>query len=525
MLAHVLTFTVLQPLLGAMLVMAWRGDPLRGPRMLALASACLSLASAIVIAVAFDPAALGAQMVTRVAWLRQAEIEFHLGVDGISLWLIELTALLSVTAVLVSWQAIRERTQAYYALLLALETGMLGVFVSLDVILFYVFFEFTLIPLFFLIGIWGGPDRKLAARKFFIYTLGGSVLTLLGLLYVVVAFQGHAENAGLNVSAFSIPDITQYLTLSVNEQWWVFLALMAGFAVKVPLFPFHTWLPLAHVEAPTAGSVILAGVLLKIGTYGFLRFCLTLLPVACHQFLGVIAVLAVLGIIYGALVSLVQGDIKKLVAFSSVSHLGFCMLGLFALNTVGISGGVLQMVNHGLSTGALFALVGMLYERYHSRNIDSFGGLARQMPILTFFFVFITLSSIGLPGLNGFVGEFLVLAGIFQVNVALAAWAALGIILGAYYMLWLVQRVFFGPLCRQHHSGNGVSDMNLREVAAIAPIAVACLWIGLYPNFFLSRMQPAIDQVAQRLVPPTAQRAEDFSSLASYPIRRNAEER
>jgi NADH-quinone oxidoreductase subunit M len=281
---------------------------------------------------------------------------------------------------------------------------------------------------------------------------------------------------------------------------------------------------LAHVEAPTAGSVILAGVLLKIGTYGFLRFSLTLLPAASHHFLGLIALLSVIGIIYGALVALAQGDIKKLVAYSSVSHLGFCMLGLFALNTVGISGSVLQMVNHGLSTGALFALVGMLYERYHTREIGSFGGLARQMPVFTFFFVLITLSSIGLPGLNGFVGEFLVLAGIFQVNMFYAAAAAVGIVLGAYYMLWLVQRVFFGSLREPHHESDRVLDMNPREIAAVAPIAIGCLWIGLFPNFFLSRMGPAVDQVVQRLG-PTANRSARFAVVPELPFREPLNER
>ena len=503
MLSFLLMLMVLEPLIGAIVVMVSRGDSVRGPRAEALMSSCISLVCAVIVVARFDPNSADPQMVTQTEWLPAAGIEFHLGIDGISLWLVVLTALLSVTAVLVSWEAIGERPRAFYALLLLLETGMLGVFCALDVVLFYIFFEFTLIPLFFLIGIWGGPERRLAARKFFIYTLAGSVLTLLGLIYIVAAFS-HQNGR----PTFSIPELTAAvasvggrpaaLQFTGKEQYWIFLALMAGFAIKVPLFPFHPWLPLAHVEAPTAGSVILAGVLLKIGTYGFLRFSMSLLPIAAEHFLGLIAVLAVIGIIYGALVALAQGDIKKLVAYSSVSHLGFCMLGLFALNTVGISGGVLQMVNHGLSTGALFALVGMLYERYHTREIRSLGGLARRLPVLTFFFVVMTLSSIGLPGLNGFVGEFLVLVGMFQVNKAFAAVAAVGIILGAFYMLWLVQRIFFGPLREPHHDGGPVADLNWREIAALAPIAAACLWIGLFPNFFLSRMEPAVRVVAQR---------------------------
>jgi NADH-quinone oxidoreductase subunit M len=519
MLSFLLLLMVLEPAIGAVAVLVSRGDSVRGPRSVALMSACISLVCAVIVVAGFDSSIAGAQMPTRKQWLPGTGIEFHIGIDGISLWLVALTALLSVTAVLVSWEAVRERTRAYYALLLLLETGMLGVFVALDVVLFYIFFEFTLIPLFFLIGIWGGPDRKLAARKFFIYTLAGSVLTLLGLIYVVAVFHSQAMRAGLEMSAFSIPDLvhaTHGVRLSTTEQWWVFLALAAGFAIKVPLFPFHTWLPLAHVEAPTAGSVILAGVLLKIGTYGFLRFSMSLLPIASQHFLGLIAVLSVIGIIYGALVALAQGDIKKLVAYSSVSHLGFCMLGLFALNTIGISGAVLQMVNHGLSTGALFALVGMLYERYHTREIRSLGGLARKLPVLTFFFVVVTLSSIGLPGLNGFVGEFLVLVGMFQVNKLFAAVAAVGIILGAFYMLWLVQRVFFGPLREPQHDGGPIADLNWREISALAPIAAACLWIGLFPNFLLSRMEPAVQRVAQQWESPRQMQTAEGSGLQIF---------
>lgn len=508
--AYVLLLMIFGPAAGAAVVLLRRGDDLREPRMIALVASVVSLACAVVIAAGFygDGGAAAAAGVMRhlVDWrwlgnsMPQVDIRFQLGLDGISLWLAVLTALLSVTAVLVSWEAVTERTRAYYALLLVLETGMLGVFAAEDIILFYIFFEFTLIPLFFLIGIWGGAERRLAARKFFIYTLAGSVLTFLGLVYVVIAYQRQTALAGGQpVLTFSIAELTDRLRLSAQEQWWVFLALFAGFAIKVPLFPFHTWLPLAHVEAPTAGSVILAGVLLKIGTYGFLRFSLPLLPLASHELLGLVAVLAVVGIVYGALVALAQDDIKKLVAYSSVSHLGYCMLGLFALNEPGISGGLLQMVNHGLSTGALFAMVGMLYDRYHTREIRAVAGLARQMPVLTFFFVLITLSSIGLPGLNGFVGEFLVLVGMFQVDKLYAVVAAVGIVLGAFYMLWLVQRVFFGPLREPQHGGESIGDLKPREIAALAPIAAACLAIGLFPNFFLSRAEPAVREVVQKL--------------------------
>jgi NADH-quinone oxidoreductase subunit M len=390
--------------------------------------------------------------------------------------------------------------------LLVLETGMLGVFTAQDLMLFYIFFEFTLIPLFFLIGLWGGPQRRLAAIKFFLFTLAGSVLTFLGLIYIVAAHYSQTSAQGAGELTFNIARLCQAvqdgsLRFSTTEQWWLFLALTAGFAIKVPVFPFHTWLPLAHVEAPTAGSVLLAGVLLKIGTYGFLRFNLPLLPLASHLFFDYLCVLAVIGILYGALVALAQKDIKRLIAYSSVSHLGFCLLGLFALNTVGIGGSLLQMVNHGLSTGALFALVGMLYERYHTREIAALGGLARRLPVLSFFFLVITLSSIGLPGLNGFIGEFLVLVGAFQVSKTYAVLAAVGIILGAFYMLWLVQRVFFGPVRepQPEHGGPEVTDLGLREILALTPIAAVCLWIGVYPNFFLVRMEPAIEQVVRVL--------------------------
>jgi NADH-quinone oxidoreductase subunit M len=495
-------------MLAAIVVAVLPGRDAGRLRWLALASASFSLAVAVAVVIGFDPGGVGPQMLTSWSWLgtRDAstpDIRFALGIDGISLWLVALTALLVVPSVLVSWEAVTERPRPFYALLLALESGMLGVFTAQDIVLFYVFFEFTLIPLFFLIGLWGGPDRRLAARKFFIYTLAGSVLTLVGLLYLVAAHYDQTRAAGEPTLTFSIPVLLEHAAagkfrLDPNVQWWVFLALCAGFAIKVPLFPFHTWLPLAHVEAPTAGSVLLAGVLLKIGTYGFVRFSLPLLPAGSMAAVGLVTGLAVVGILYGALTALGQSDIKRLVAYSSVSHLGFCMLGLFALNHTGIDGGLLQMVNHGLSTGGLFVIVGMLYERYHTREIAAIGGIARKMPVLTFFMLVITLSSIGLPGLNGFIGEFLILVGAFEMNRRTAALAAIGIVLGAYYMLWLVQRMFFGDL-REPPADDPhrppITDLKPREIAALAPIAAVCLWIGVYPNYFLDRMKPAVDQV------------------------------
>jgi NADH-quinone oxidoreductase subunit M len=389
------------------------------------------------------------------------------------------------------------------------------VFAAQDIILFYIFFEFTLIPLFFMVGIWGGHDRRFAARRFFIYTLAGSVLTFLGLLAIVLSYSWMAPGQPLT---FSIPTLTEGIAQQVRENelaaayWakvspWIFAGLFAGFAIKVPLFPFHTWLPLAHVEAPTAGSVLLAGVLLKIGSYGFLRFALPLVPAACWAHFHIVSILAVIGIIYGALLALAQDDIKKLVAYSSVSHMGFCLLGLFALNGPGITGGLLQMVNHGLSTGALFAMVGMLYERYHTRDIEAYGGMARKFPILAFCLGIVAFSSIGLPGLNGFPGEVLSIMGMFASNKLYATLGLTGIILGAWYTLWLVQRTFFGrlrePVVEGHGDGNhghaGPTDLNFREIAALAPILVLIFWIGLYPNFFTSRMQPSINQVVGHL--------------------------
>jgi NADH-quinone oxidoreductase subunit M len=449
--------------------------------------------------------------------------QFYIGLDGLNVWLVVLTALLMVPAVLVSWRAIDERVAEYYAWLLLLETAMLGVFVSFDILLFYVFFELTLVPLFFLIGIWGGPQRRYAARKFFIYTLAGSLITLLGVLAVIVVcynYQPAGQPPGATRTlTFSIPQLVTLVNDHIRDaqsdpdarafwsrfQIWVFLALMTGFAIKVPLVPFHTWLPLAHVEAPTAGSVLLAGVLLKIGAYGFLRLCLPLAPDA-SLILGVplIGTLAVIGIIYGALCAYAQDDIKRLVAYSSVSHLGFCMLGMFALNVTGLSGSLLQMTNHGLSTGALFLLVGMLYERYHTRMMADYGGMGARLGLLACFFVYISLTSIGLPGLNGFVGEVLVFMGMFDFgsNVVngplLAIIGTSGIVLGAWYLLTMLRRVFFGPVKEPEHEEHGpVGDLNGRELTALVPIALVCLVIGVYPQPVLDTVRRDVDVVAR----------------------------
>jgi NADH-quinone oxidoreductase subunit M len=438
-------------------------------------------------------------------------IQFFVGIDGLNVWLVALVAVLMVSSVLVSWTAITERVNEFYAWLLILQMGMIGVFVSFDIILFYVFFELTLVPLFFLIGIWGGPQRQHAARKFFIYTLAGSMITLLGVLGVVLACYHEFHEL-----TFSIPKLVEKVQLGLADhgleqvRFWktvqlaVFLALMAGFAIKVPLVPFHTWLPLAHVEAPTAGSVLLAGVLLKIGAYGFLRLCLPLAPdVALSLGVPLIGTMSVVGIIYGAFCALAQDDIKKLVAYSSVSHLGMCMLGMFGLNEIGLSGSLVQMINHGLSTGGLFLVVGMLYERYHTRAMADYGGMAAKLKLLAVAMVFISLSSVGLPGLNGFWGEVLSLMGIATVRGAtisgalLAALGATGIVLGAWYLFTLLKRVFFGPLREPHHDGpEPVRDLNGRELAALIPIGVLCVALGVYPQPFFDTARNDLRVVA-----------------------------
>jgi NADH-quinone oxidoreductase subunit M len=449
-------------------------------------------------------------------WLTDGPLDIHfsVGLDGLGVWMFALSALLFVTSVLVSWEAIKDREPLFYAMLLLLEFGCLGVFSARDLILFYIFFEFTLIPLFFLIGIWGSEERRYAAIKFFLFTLAGSLLTFLGLLAIVLWDYQHA---GLSTLRFSIPQLTASLAdhpMPAAMQTWVFLALFAGFAIKVPLFPVHTWLPLAHVQAPTAGSVILAGILLKIGVYGFVRFSMAMLPEATVACMPWILGLSGAGIIYGALVALAQQDMKRLIAYSSVSHLGYCILGLFSLNVLGASGGLLQMINHGLSTGGLFACVGLLYERYHTREIKQLGGLARRLPVLAFFMLVFTFSSIGLPGLNGFPGEFMVLIGIFQrgwqdynftgqtTTMVLALLSLSGVVLGAWYMLQLVQRVLFGPLKEPIHDGDehhDVTDLSPREIAALAPLVMFIVWIGLRPSDFV----PPLDRSVRPIVAGT----------------------
>ena len=437
----------------------------------------------------------GMRFVVKASWIEVLGVQFYFGIDGISLLLILLTTLLGFIAVLSSWSAISDRVREYYCYLLILQVGMLGVFMALDFFLFYVFWEVMLVPMYFIIGVWGGPRKLYAAIKFFLYTLAGSVLLLLGIL----ALYFHQYNVK-GIWSFDILGF-QALGIPGDFQYWIFLAFFVGFAIKVPLFPFHTWLPDAHVEAPTAGSVILAGVLLKMGTYGFVRLSLPILPEASKECLPWLMVICVIGIIYGALVAMMQKDMKKLVAYSSVSHLGFCMLGVFVATPVALEGGILQMINHGISTGALFMIVGIIYERRHTRMIADYSGLSHIMPVYAIVFLIMTLSSIGMPTLNGFIGEFMVLQGVFADSEyrLWAVFGATGIVLGAAYMLWLYQRVMFGNV--EQEENKLMPDLNLRELASFAPLIVLAFWIGLYPKTFLDYLHEPVNQIVEKVRP------------------------
>lgn len=516
----ILSLMTYLPLAGIVVIAMLPKESKNGIRLTALAFTVADLLVSLWIPVYFDSTTAEMQFVERASWIPSIGVTYFFGLDGITLWLVMLTTFLSVITVVCSWESVSMRLKEYYAFMLMLETGMLGVFFSLDFFLFYIFWEVMLVPMYFLIGIWGSDRRLYSAIKFFLYTLFGGVIMLLGILAV---YFFHGAETGtytfdifelMKVSYPSTPLVT-LLGVPLSFQDLVWLAFFLGFAIKVPLFPFHTWLPDAHTDAPTAGSVILAGVLLKMGTYGFVRFNLPMLPEATQHFVPMIMLLSIIAIIYGALVCMVQVDMKRLIAYSSVSHMGFVMLGMFALNFQGVQGSIIQMINHGLSTGALFLIVGLIYDRRHTRQISEFGGLSKQMPVYSTLFAIVMFSSMGLPGLNGFIGEFLILVGAFKVNYVWAAFAVTGIVLGAAYMLWLFQRTMFGAL--ENPKNANLPDLSLRELTTLIPIIILCFWIGLYPSPFLSRTEASVNYVLAR-VHKTGATAEPYLSQAPPPV-------
>ncbi|MCB9136292.1 MAG: NADH-quinone oxidoreductase subunit M [Anaerolineales bacterium] len=493
--------TTFFPLVGVLILLFVNQENKNLIRWIALVTSVVTFVISLVALMQFVPSNPGLQGSTEADWITVAgwNIKFAMGIDGLSILLVLLTTFLTPISILSTWTAVEDRVKDFMIFFLMLETGMLGVFVAQDLFLFYIFWEFTLVPMYFLIGIWGGPRRRYAAVKFFLYTMAGSILMLLAILWL-----------GIEGGTFYLPDLIARGNIPAATQTWLFLAFAAAFAIKVPMWPLHSWLPDAHVEAPTAGSVILAGVLLKMGTYGFVRFNLPLFPQAALQLAPTMGLLAVIGILYGAAVSFAQKDVKKLVAYSSVSHLGFVMLGLFALNTQGIQGGILQMINHGLSTGALFLLVGMIYERRHTRELDAFGGLWTIMPVYAILTLIVSLSSMGLPGLNGFVGEFTILLGAFGSEAlaskigygilhpgVMTGFAAAGVILAAIYILYMFQKMFLGPVT--HEENKKLHDLNWREIATLLPLLIMIFWIGLYPKPFFDLMGPAVNHLVATL--------------------------
>jgi len=489
--ANLLTALIFFPLAGALLLVFLPRDDNRLLRNVTFGVTLAEFLLSLPLVLDFNGATAAMQFVVRAPWIPAYGIEYHVGVDGISLWLVMLTTFLMPIAILSTYSAVEKHVKEFMIFMLVLEVGMVGVFLAVDLFLFYVFWELVLIPMYFLIGVWGSERRIYSAIKFFLFTFAGSVLMLVA---IIALYFHHYEVTGI----YSTDLLRMYaIDIPVKLQFWMFAAFALAFAFKVPMFPFHTWLPDAHVDAPTSGSVILAAILLKMGTYGFLRFAMPLFPVAAVDLMPVISGLAVIGIIYGALVAMVQKDMKKLVAYSSVSHLGFVMLGLFAFNLQGIEGGILQMINHGVSTGALFLIVGIVYERRHTRLIEEFGGLSKVAPLFAAVFMIVTLSSIGLPGTNGFVGEFLILLGAFKTTRLLTVFAASGVILAAVYMLWMYQRVMFGKITNEEN--RHMTDLNAREVAYLLPILVMIFWIGVYPQTFLRKMDASVSAVVTQI--------------------------
>lgn len=507
---HLLSVILFTPTVGALLMMLVPRRLDAAHKWLGNFFGVLGFIVSLPLITRFVPSADGFQLVegTPNNWIPSIGASYMLGVDGISILLILMTTALGAIAILCSWSAIKDRVKEYYILILLLQSGMLGAFMVIDFFLFYVFWEVMLVPMYFLIGVWGSDRRLYAAIKFFLYTLAGSVLMLLAILAIYFnhnwLFHGAAGAcpAGAGHAAYTfdyqvLAAVTPHFVLEMQQ--WLFWGLFFAFAIKVPMFPFHTWLPDAHTEAPTAGSVILAGVLLKMGTYGFLRFSVPMLPLASNYYAWVMVVLSIIAIIYGALVCMMQKDMKKLIAYSSVSHLGFCTLGIFALTPMGISGSILQQINHGISTGALFLIVGILYERRHTRLISEFGGVATPMPNFAALYLIISLSSLGMPLLNGFIGEFAILRGVFEKDKTWAAWGVVGIVLGAAYLLWLYQRVMFGPISNPENKS--LPDLNLREFACLLPLVALAFWIGVYPAPFFRYIDPPSHKLVEKVNP------------------------
>ncbi|MEK6755091.1 MAG: NADH-quinone oxidoreductase subunit M, partial [Bacteroidota bacterium] len=520
----ILTITIFFPLIGVLALFFVNKENGQTIKLVGLGTTVLTFVVSLYLFFEFDPSNPAFQFQQRAIWIEGLNISYFVGIDGMALLLILLTTFLTSLALLGTWNSVEYRLREYTMMVLLLEVGMVGVFAALDLFLFYIFWEAMLIPMYFIIGIWGGQDRVYAAIKFILFTLFGSLLMLVAIL--ALAYYASILPGGyFTTNLLELYSLAPRMALTL--QTWMFLAFALSFAIKVPIFPLHTWLPDAHVQAPTAGSVILAGVLLKMGTYGLLRFCLPLFPNASFKFIPLMSILAVIGIIYGALVAMVQTDIKKLVAYSSVSHLGFVVLGIFAMTEEGIQGAIIQMVNHGLSTGALFLIVGMIYDRAHTRMISDFGGVAKFMPVFAAFFMIISLSSIGLPGLNGFVGEFLILLGSFKStflgSYAYAAFAATGVILAAVYLLWAYQRMMLGHAREGGlYGGHKLADINAREIVTLAAIVVFVVWIGVYPSTFLSKSAPVAKQLVQGLesVRQGGQiRAADLHGQRERPVR------